>query len=360
MLTLQLQRFAGEKTERATPKRREEARKKGNVVHSRELTSALVLLAIMVVLRFSGPLIWNSWQLLFQRDFTMKIPVEWTSQTVTEMLIMQWGISIKALLPVVGVAVIIGVAVSIIQVRPMFVLGLLAPKFSRIQPLAGFKRLFGTQSLVELVKSMIKLAIVVGLSYSVIAQMASEIRSSAQFDVTQLPGTIGRLVFSLGVRIAAMMVVLAFFDFLYQRFQYEKNMRMTKQEVKDEMKQAEGNQEVKGQIRRRGRQIAFRRMMQEVPKADVIVTNPTHYAIALKYDSNSMAAPEVIAKGADLLAQRLKQRAAESGVPMVENRPLAQSLYRLAEVGDAVPAELYQAVAEVLAYVYRLRQIARR
>ncbi|WP_223204027.1 flagellar biosynthesis protein FlhB [Alicyclobacillus suci] len=360
-MDLQLQRFAdsGDKTERATPKRREEARRKGNVSRSPELTSALVLAAILVALRFTGSMIWGSWQSLMERDLTMQVPSQWTTSTVTQLLLMQGAIAVKALLPVVGIALLIGVAVSVAQVRPMFVPMLLAPKFSRIQPLAGLKRMFSTHTLVELSKSLLKLMLIGFVGYSVVVPSASEIRGFTQVDVTQLPFAVGGMVFSLGIRIAVCMVMLAFFDFLYQRFEYERGLRMTKQEVKDEMKQMEGNQQIKGVIRRRARQLAFRRMMQDVPKADVVVTNPTHFAIALKYDSQSMAAPQVIAKGADNLAQRIKERAAEFGVPMVENRPLAQTLYRVAEVGDAVPQELYQAVAEVLAHVYRLKQSAR-
>lgn len=360
MLILRLQRFAGEKTERATQKRRDDARRKGNVSRSPELTSAIGLAAIMVVLRLSSPMIWTNWQNLVQNDLTAQVPQNWTSASVTELLLFQIVNALKVLVPIVGVALVIGVAVAVAQVRPMFVPALLTPKFSRIQPLAGLKRLFGTRSLVELAKSLLKLTIVGLVSYSVIAQLALEIRSFSEMQIVQLPSIVGKTLFNLGIRIAAMMVVLAFFDFLYQRFEYEKGLRMTKQEVKDEMKQMEGNPEVKMAIRRRARQIAFKRMMEEVPKADVVVTNPTHFAIALKYDATSMNAPQVTAKGADLLAQRLKARAAEANVPMVENRLLAQALYKHADVGDAVPADLYQAVAEVLAYVYRLRQVTRR
>lgn len=360
MPILHLQRFAGEKTERATQKRREDARKEGNIAKSPELTSALVLAAILVILRLTGQAVWQSWQNLMNQDLTMPVPTDWTTQQVSHLLLMQGTSVIRALLPILGIAIVIGVGVAVAQVRPMFALNLLFPKFSRINPLQGLQRMFSTKSLVELGKSILKLTIVGGTSYSVIVQMIHQILSFSQLNVNQMPFDVGNMVFSLGIRISAMMVVLAFMDFLYQRFEYEKNLRMSKQDVKDETKQMEGNQEVKGKIRRKGREIAFGRMMEEVPKADVVVTNPTHFAIALKYDSIRMGAPQVVAKGADNLAQQVKRRASEAGVPMVENRPLAQTLYRTAEVGDAVPQELYQAVAEVLAYVYRLRQTARR
>lgn len=360
MRPLQLQRFAGEKTERATPKRMNEARREGNIAKSPELTSAIGLAAILVALRVSAPMVWGEWENLMQYDLTMTNPQQWTATAVTQMLLIQIAGALKMLLPIVGVGLVVGVAVAVAQVRPMFAINLLAPKFSRIQPLSGLQRLFGVRSLVELAKSLAKLSIVGAVGYISIAQMAGQIRSYGEMDIVQLPSAVGLIVFNLGIRIAVAMVLLAFFDFLYQRFEHARNLRMSKQEVKDEMKDTEGNPEIKGAIRRRARQIAMRRMMNAVPTADVVITNPTHFAIALKYDGASMAAPEVVAKGADNLAQRIKLIAAEANVPMVENRPLAQTLYRSAEVGDAVPSELYQAVAEVLAYVYRLRRVARR
>ncbi|WP_157070985.1 flagellar biosynthesis protein FlhB [Alicyclobacillus acidiphilus] len=360
MWPLQLQRFAGERTERATPRRRDEARREGNVARSPELTSAVALAAVIVALRVSAPMVWGEWENLMQRDLTMSVRQAWTASSVISLLTTQLVGACRVLLPIVGAGLIVGVAVAVAQVRPMFAPNLIAPKFSRIQPLSGLRRLFGTRSLVELGKSLAKLLIVGAISYMTIRQTAGQIRGYGEMGLAQLPASVGDMVFNLGIRIALAMVLLALFDFLYQRFEYERNLRMTKQQVKDEMKEMEGNPEIKAAIRRRARQIAFRRMMDAVPKADVVITNPTHYAIALRYDGESMAAPQVVAKGADQLAQRIKLKAAESNVPMVENRPLAQSLYRMVDVGESVPAELYQAVAEVLAYVYRLRQLARR
>lgn len=360
MIALNLQRFAaGEKTERATQKRRDDARKEGNVSKSPELTSALVLAAILVVMRLTGRGVWDAWQNLMNRDFTMPLPTSWTAEQVSQMLLMQGVGAAKSLLPMLGVGFIMAVGIGMAQVRPMFALNLLAPKFNRIQPFEGLKRMFSSRSLVDLGKSILKLTIVGVTSYSVISQLIGQIGSFSEMSVQQLPPTIGGMVFALGIRIAVMMVVLAFMDFLYQRFEYEKKLRMTKQEVKDETKQMEGNPEVKSQIRKRSRELAFHRMMEDVPKADVVVTNPTHFAIALKYDGRAMAAPRVVAKGADLLAQQVKQRATQSGVPVIENKPLAQTLYRAVDVGDDVPEDLYQAVAEVLAYVYRLRRTGR-
>ena len=357
---MQLQRFAEERTERATPRRREEARKEGRVAKSPELTSAIALAALLVALRVVGPMVWGQWENIFQLDFSTSPPKTWTTGTVEQLLVEQMMSALKALAPIVGTALVMGVAVAVMQVRPMLTVKQLVPDFSRILPTAGLKRLFSASSLVELGKSLSKLVIVGALSYSSISRMAGEIRGYGDTDVTTIPAVVGSLVFQLGIRIAVAMVLLAALDFAYQRYAFEKSLRMTKQEVKDEWKDTEGNPQIKSTIRKRARQIAMRRMMQAVPKADVVVTNPTHFAIALRYDGATMTAPEVVAKGADALAQRIKVVASESGVPMVENKPLAQSLYRMVDIGEQVPAELYQAVAEVLAYVYRMRATGRR
>ncbi|WP_243834915.1 flagellar biosynthesis protein FlhB [Alicyclobacillus sacchari] len=357
---MQLQRFAGERTERATPRRREDARKEGRVARSPELTSAIALAALLIALRVVGPMVWGQWENIFQLDFSTPPPNVWTTNTVAQLLVMQMMSALKALAPIVGTGLIIGVAVAVMQVRPMFTMRQLVPDFSRIVPTTGLQRLFSSSSLFELGKSLAKLAIVGVLSYSSVSRMAAEIRGYGDTDVTSVPGVVGSLVFQLGIRMTIAMVLLAALDFMYQRYAFEKSLRMTKQEVKDEWKDAEGNPQIKSTIRKRARQMAMRRMMQAVPKADVVVTNPTHFAIALRYDGTTMTAPEVVAKGADSLAQRMKIIAAESGVPMVENKPLAQSLYRMVDIGEQVPAELYQAVAEVLAYVYRMRAGRRR
>jgi flagellar biosynthesis protein FlhB len=355
MFDLNLQRFAGEKTERATPKRRSEARKEGQIPKSIDLTSAAVLIAILVGLKFLGPDIWRIWEGLFRNDFLAITTKPLTEQQLGSVFYNQLGYVLRTGGPIVGVALLFGLVVSVAQIGPGFWPNLLIPDFGRVGLISGFRRLFSIRSLVEAGKSLVKLAIVGSVVWSVINGMANKVANLASIDVVSLPSVVGGMAFQIGIDISIMMLVLAVLDFFFQRYDFEKSIRMSREEIKQEMKQQEGDPIVKSAIRQRGRRIAMKRMMQEVPKADVVVTNPTHFAIALLYDASRMNAPFVIAKGKDEVAQKIKEIAAGAGVPMVENRPLAQSLYKNVEISQAVPADLYQAVAEILAYVYRLK-----
>lgn len=361
MLSIQLQRFAGssssgEKTERATPRRRQEARREGNVPKSVELSAAIGLLGAMVVLRIVGGKVWGAWMEMFRHDIANAAAVHMTVETVVEMLSSQVGYVIGGLLPVVLVAFGLSILAGFVQVGPLFVPKLLLPKLNRISPLSGVQKLFTARTLVESLKSILKLVIVVGVAYYFIHKVIESIAVLPNTSVQVLVPAVGGIVFQLGLAVSLLMLGLAGLDFFFQRYEYEKNLRMTKQEVKDEYRQMEGDSRVKASIRRRGRALALRRMMQEVPKADVVITNPTHYAVALRYEIEKMSAPRVVAKGQDHLALRIREIAAVSEVPMVENRPLARTLYTSVELGDAIPPDLYQAVAEVLAYVYALKQ----
>ncbi len=361
MLSIQLQRFAGssssgEKTERATPRRRQEARREGNVPKSVELSAAIGLLGAMVVLRIVGGKVWGAWMEMFRHDIANAAAVHMTVEAVIEMLSSQVGYVIGGLLPVVLVAFGLSILAGFVQVGPLFVPKLLLPKLNRISPISGVQKLFTARTLVESLKSILKLAIVVGVAYYFIHKVIESIAVLPNTSVSVLVPAVGGIVFQLGLAVSLLMLGLAGLDFFFQRYEYEKNLRMTKQEVKDEYRQMEGDSRVKASIRRRGRALALRRMMQEVPKADVVITNPTHYAVALRYEVEKMSAPRVIAKGQDHLALRIREIAAASEVPIVENRPLARTLYTSVELGDAIPPELYQAVAEILAYVYALKQ----
>ncbi|WP_258110248.1 flagellar biosynthesis protein FlhB [Alicyclobacillus sp. SP_1] len=361
MLSIQLQRFAGssssgEKTERATPRRRQEARREGNVPKSVELSAAIGLLGAMVVLRIVGGKVWGAWMEMFRHDIANAAAVHMTVEAVIEMLSSQVGYVIGGLLPVVLVAFGLSILAGFVQVGPLFVPKLLLPKLNRISPISGVQKLFTARTLVESLKSILKLAIVVGVAYYFIHKVIESIAVLPNTSVSVLVPAVGGIVFQLGLAVSLLMLGLAGLDFFFQRYEYEKNLRMTKQEVKDEYRQMEGDSRVKASIRRRGRALALRRMMQEVPKADVVITNPTHYAVALRYEVEKMSAPRVVAKGQDHLALRIREIAAASEVPIVENRPLARTLYTSVELGDAIPPELYQAVAEILAYVYALKQ----
>lgn len=361
MHTLQLQRFAaGERTERATPRRRQEARKEGRVARSPELTSALAFAAVMVALRVLGPVVWGEWESLIQRDLGDAVLKSWTVENVRSLMLVQVMAAARMLLPVAAVAVVIGLAAALMQVRPLFVPQLLLPDFQRISPATGWRRILSLQGAVETLKSLLKLGAVAGVAYTSLASLAHQMVSLSAVELAAVPAILGRSVFNLAIRVACAMVVIAAVDYAYQRYHFERSLRMSKQDLKDELKETEGNPLVRSAVRRRARQLASKRMMQNVAKADVVITNPTHYAVALQYESETMNAPQVVAKGADFVAQEIRRRAEENQVPLVENPPLAQTLYRTVEIGQEIPPDLYQAVAEVLAYVYRMRAKGRR
>jgi flagellar biosynthetic protein FlhB len=261
----------------------------------------------------------------------------------------------KTVLPLFVVAVISALIIGYAQVGFLFTLETLKVKGERINPLSGFKRIFSMRSVVELVKSIIKLVIVGWVAYSYLKTKQNEVVALMGSNLQDILAFIGYAVFSVAIRISFAMIILGFLDYLYQKFDYEKSLRMTKQEVKDEYKQTEGNPEIKSKIKQKQRQMSMRRMMQDVPKADVVITNPTHFAVALKYDPEKSTAPFVVAKGQDYIALRIKQVAADSNIQIVENKPLARTLYSTLDIGDAIPPELYQAVAEILAFVYNLK-----
>lgn len=262
----------------------------------------------------------------------------------------------KAFLPVIGVAMVVGVVVNLLQVGVMFTAEPLSPNWARLNPVAGFTRLFSRRAFVESVKTLLKVLLIGWLTFSAVRADAAMLLRTSEIDPLMVLMLVGQLLYKMAWRVGLAMLVLALLDYGFQRWEYEKSLRMTKEEVKQELKQTEGDPQVRSRIRARQQAIARRRMMQAVPKADVVVTNPTHYAVALQYDAQKMAAPTVVAKGMNLIALRIREIAQQHGVPIVENPPLAQSLYRTVDIGEQIPPELYQAVAEVLAYVYRLRR----
>lgn len=360
MLVLDLQRFAGEKTERATPKRRGDARKEGNIPKSPELTSALAFVAAVVAIRLFGPNIWHVWESQFTSGLTRAATESLTQKSVSNLGANVLLDFVKLVLPIVGIAGAVGILVAYAQVGQVFLPNMLIPKFSKILPTEGFKRLFSARALAEAAKSLLKLSIVGGIAYASVGGVIRQVALATDFSILALPGLLGTIAFRLAIEIAGLMVALAGADAVWQRFEYERGLRMSKQDIKDEHKQEEGDPKIKSNIRKRGYALAFRRMMQAVPEADVVITNPTHFAIALQYVSGKMVAPVVVAKGQDELARRIKQVATEAAVPLVENRPLAHALYENVEIGQPVPKDLYAAVAEVLAHVYRLKQAGMR
>lgn len=261
---------------------------------------------------------------------------------------------VRALWPIVLTAFVLGVLVSVLQTGFVISAQALVPDFNRLNPLHGLQRLLSTYGLVETLKSLGKLAIIAYISYSTISASYPALLETIRKDIPSIMAFAGELLYRLALRIGMFLLVLAAADYAYQRWSFERSIRMTKSEVKQEHKQHEGDPHIKARIRARQRQLARRRMMEEVPKADVLITNPTHYAVALRYDAATMAAPQVVAKGVDLIAQRIREIAEEHQVPIVQNAPLARALYRQVEIGRQIPANFYAAVAEILAYVYQL------
>jgi flagellar biosynthetic protein FlhB len=355
LLAWDLQRFAGEKTERATPARRRRVRREGRVVRSAELTSAITVLSALAALRWFGPVIWGQWLDMMRTDLGHAANGDWSERGLIGLGQQQLWLLLRLLAPLLAVVLFLSLLAAFAQVGPGLWPKRLLPDLKRIDPFAGFKRLFSMRTLVEGVKSVLKLAIVAVAGYVGLAGAIPDLARLTTVDPSAFPGLVGDMAFRVAFLIAALMLGLGVLDYLYQRFDFERSIRMSLQEIKDEMKREEGDPLIKSTIRKRGRALAMRRMMQEVPRADVVVTNPTHLAVALRYDAATMAAPTVTAKGADEVARRIRQIAADHGVPVVEERPLAQALYRTVELGSQVPPQLYQAVAQVLAYVYRMR-----
>jgi flagellar biosynthetic protein FlhB len=349
-----------EKTEQPTPKRLQEARKKGQVAQSKEVSSALILLTSLGGFLFAGS--WMFWSLsgfmrrIFQNLGTFRLH---DVSTVSAFLLEIFEQIFLILMPLMLVVFVAGIAANIFQIGFLFTSKPLIPDLSKLDPVKGMKKFFSLKALAELVKSLFKIFSVGGIAFLMLKGELETIPSLIQMSIAEILSFIGRVSFKMCLYVCLFLIVLAILDYVYQRWQHEKDMKMTKQEVKDESKQTEGDSTVKSRIRKAQMKIAQRRMMEAVPDADVIVTNPTSLAIALKFDAKEMIAPRVIAKGAGFIAERIKEIAKENQVPVVEQKQLAQTLFKLAEVGDSVPVDLYRAVAEILAYVYRLKGIGR-
>ena len=353
-----------EKTEQPTAKKLDDARKEGQVAKSQEIATAFSLLAFFLLLRFMYGFIGTNFENIFGRVYN-NIPN--VARTYDGFLPVYYLRSIlnNAILTMLLVCApffiagfLIAFLSDVVQVGFKPTGKPLQPKLSKLNPVSGMKKIFSTRKLFELAKSILKLAVMAIVIISFFNGRTESLYLLYDMTLRQAIGLMGSMIIELGIRIAAAYMVIAFADLIYQRRKFNKDMMMTKQEVKDEYKNTEGNPEVKGAQKRRMMQASRRRMMQAVPQADVVITNPTHYAVAIKYDAEVSDAPIVVAKGSDYLAQKIKEIAKESNVEIVENKPLARMLFANVEVGEMVPPELYKAVAEVLAYVYHLKGIA--
>ena len=345
-----------EKTEEATPQRREDFRKQGQVAQTRELSSALVLFGVAILMWFMSRYllqqVFDTYNTLYGSHLLQVIK--------TGNIFPALSFAFKQIFifigPVLLVLFFIAIASTVSQIGFLFSDETLKPNLNKINPIEGFKRVFSMKSLVEGLKAIFKFTLVSTVIYFVLKGESAVIPKLLFFGPSQTLAFVGSLLFKTMLSISAVMAVLAAFDYLFQRFDLEKQMKMTKQEVKEEVKSREGDPLIKARIRKIQKEMATKRMMEDVPKADVIITNPTHLAIALKYDPDKYAAPVVLAKGADHLAKKIRELAKDHSIPIVENKPLARTIFKTIEIGQVIPRELFAAVAEVLAYVFKLKR----
>ncbi len=342
-----------ERTEQATPRRREKARQKGEVPRSRELTGIVGTWMIFLYFVFSGTFLLSLMNHMREAFIRVKSP-EFAGGAIIAFAKEEIKWFMLNFMPIGGVLLFAVLLVHFIQTGFLFTGATLVPDLSKISPLKGIKRLFSLNALFESAKGFLKLTALGIIIYLILKKDVNILPLLIDMDVRAIAGVTFDKVYELVLACLIMLTVFAGMDFAYQRWQYEKNLRMTKQEVKEEFKETEGSPMVRARLRSLQREMARKRMMQEVPKADVVITNPLHLAVCIKYDSKNMNAPQVVAKGANLLAERIKELARAAGVPIYENKPLARTLYRI-PVGGEIPQALYKAVAEILAQVYKIK-----
>ena len=363
MYSMNLQFFAdsgggGEKTEDATTKRLQDARKEGQVARSQELITAAMLLALFLAIKLFVGFIGNQLLLTFYESYsyigiyatdlaTINIGGAIIQNAMVNILLM--------LLPVFVFAMVPAIAMNVFQVKWKVTGKPLQPKFNRMNPISGFKKILSKDKLFELIKSIAKIGIIFYLAYTTLKGEVDKLAILYELGLLQAVSLIGNLVIDMGIKISAFYFIMGLADYIYQKLKFKKDMKMSKQEVRDEYKQQEGDPQIKGRIKSKMREASMRRMMQSMPDADVVITNPTHFACAIRYDKEKAAAPVLTAKGADYLAQKIKEAAKEYNVPIVENKPLARMLYYNVDLDSEIPPELYQMTAEVLAYVYQLK-----
>lgn len=364
LLKLNLQFFAkdgpgGEKTEPATSKKLNDIRKEGQVAKSKELITAVSLMSLFIILKIylsklgTGLIdvytqVYNSISKVVDDSYN-GLPIR-TAGSVMQQVIIDM---IKLVIPILLVAIVIAILGNMLQQKWMVTAKPLQPKFSKISPISGFKRMFSVRQLVELIKSIAMISIIMIVVYNTVKSKMNILLTFYDVGLNTALSTIGSIIIDLGIKISAVFLIVGFADLFYQRIKFKNDNMMTKQEIKDEFKNTEGDPQVKGQIKRRMQAVSRRRMMQQLPEADVVITNPTHFAVALKYEPDAGKAPVVIAKGADYLAFQIKDKAKEYNIAIVENKPLARILYHNIDIGMEIPPELYQAVAEILAVVMR-------
>ncbi len=345
-----------EKTEPASPKKRDDARKKGQVALSREIPSVLILMTSLGFFFFGGAWMVNSMTLFMNSMFSNLNGLLFSDiLSARSLLVLSFQKALYILLPFMLAVMIAGVFGYVMQIGLLFSTETITPKLSKLDPIAGIRRLVSGKTLAELPKSILKMLTVGVIAYVMVMKNLPRMPDLMQMSVAEIMREFGWIAFQLGFFVCLALILLAAADYVFQRWQYEKELRMTKQELKDEQKQLLGDPQIKARIKSAQLDMARRRMMASIPEADVVITNPTRLAVALKFDADEMDAPMVVAKGAGEIARKIRELAREHGIPLVEEKPLARALYKTVEIDQFIPVELYRAVAEVLAYVYRLK-----
>jgi flagellar biosynthesis protein FlhB len=343
------------RTEKPTGRKLQKAREKGQVARSKEVPAAAVLLGSLLVLQYFGQTILQALEFQMRQLLNFRIPPELTRPYLTGIINSAEVQVVIVLGPVLLAAMVFSVSANMLQGGLVFTAQSLGIHLSKLSPKNGLGRIFSKNGLVELAKSLLLLGVVSFISYQVISKHFSLYPRLILMDVRKLLYWTGSICYEIAIRVAILMVIIALADYFFQKYRFTEQLKMTKQEVKEEFKEMEGDPTTKGRIRRIQREIAQKRMMDDVPNADVVITNPTHYSVALSYKMDAMEAPKVVAKGVGFLALKIRELAQEHGIPLVENRPLAQTLYKSVEIGDYIPGNLYKTVAEILAYVYKAK-----
>jgi flagellar biosynthetic protein FlhB len=343
------------KTEKATPKRKQKAREEGQVLKSMDVSISASLFVIFIVLIFYLPFAYK--YLLGYFKYTFSNPLYLIPENGSMFIWFTLKILAILILPVILILFVVAITSNIMQFGFLFTLKPLTPKLDKLNVISGLKRIFSLTVLFELIKNLAKLTVALFLSYFLVKYLLNDFLVYMTGSINNQIYVLSKTIIILVMSFAFLSVPIAIADFLYRRYEYEENLKMTKDEVKEERKSYEGNPLVKREIRKRMRQLALKRMIAEVPKADVVITNPEHYAVALKYERGKMHAPKVIAKGRDLIAQKIKEVAKEHGIKIVEDPPLARTLYSSCEIGDYIPENLYEAVAKILAEIYKAKKV---
>lgn len=347
-----------ERTEQPSSRKRDQARDEGSFATSKELSTFLMIAGSMAVLYFSAVWMFTGLADLMRGSFKLLIKGDLTVKEVSGLFNMVSYKFFVIILPALAIP-LFGAISYVLQNGFALTTKPITPDLSKLDPLAGAKKILSTQSLVELAKSIVKISVIGFVVYKAVASEWQTMPFLIEADVFSVLSYVAGMTFKIMMKTLWVLALIAIVDYAFQRWNFEKGLMMSKEELKEEMKETEGDPIVKARIRSIQREMARKRMMAEVPKADVVVTNPTHIAVALKYDKEKANAPIVVAKGADMIAEKIKEVARKHGVPVVENKPLARALFKAVEVGKQIPADLYRAVAEILAYVYKLKNRAR-